>query len=28
LFPSVGLEHLHDYVDLGERISVLAGRRR
>ena len=28
MFPSVGLEHLHDYVDLGERISVLAGRRR
>lgn len=27
MFPSVGLEHLHDYVDLGERISVLAGRR-
>jgi SAM-dependent methyltransferase len=28
MFPSVGLEHLHDYVDLGERISVLAGRKR
>jgi len=28
MFPSVGLEHLHDYIDLGERISVLAGRRR
>ena len=28
MFPSVDLEHLHDYVDLGERISVLAGRRR
>jgi SAM-dependent methyltransferase len=28
MFPSLGLEHLHDYVDLGERISVLAGRRR
>ncbi len=27
MFPSVGLEHLHDYVDLGERISVLAGRK-
>jgi colanic acid/amylovoran biosynthesis glycosyltransferase len=28
MFPSVGLEHLHDYVDLGERVSVLAGRKR
>jgi SAM-dependent methyltransferase len=28
LFPGVPLDHLHDYYDLGERISVLAGRRR
>ena len=28
MFPSVRLEHRHDYVDLGERISVLAGRKR
>ena len=28
MFPSVALEHLHDYVDRGESISVLAGRRR
>ena len=28
LFPSVTLEHLHDYDDLGETISVMAGRRR
>lgn len=27
LFPSADLRHLHDYTDLGERISVLAGRR-
>lgn len=27
LFPSVDLRHVHDYTDLGERISVLAGRR-
>ena len=27
LFPSVALRHIHDYTDLGERISVLAGRR-
>jgi SAM-dependent methyltransferase len=27
LFPSVGLRHLHDYSDLGERISVLSGRK-
>jgi len=26
LFPSVDLRHIHDYTDLGERISVLAGR--
>jgi SAM-dependent methyltransferase len=25
--PFVHLEHLHDYYDLGERISVLAGRK-
>lgn len=28
MFPSVALEHLHDYDDLGETISVMAGRRR
>jgi len=28
MFPSVELEHVHDYADLGERISVLAGRKR
>jgi SAM-dependent methyltransferase len=27
LFPSAALRHIHDYTDLGERISVLAGRR-
>jgi SAM-dependent methyltransferase len=27
LFPGAGLTHLHDYDDLGERISVLAGRK-
>ena len=27
LFPSVALAHVHDYDDLGETISVLAGRR-
>jgi hypothetical protein len=27
MFPSVNLAHLRDYEDLGERISVLAGRR-
>jgi len=27
LFASVGLRHVHDYMDLGERISVLAGRK-
>jgi ubiquinone/menaquinone biosynthesis C-methylase UbiE len=27
LFPFVNLEHLHDYFDLGERISVMAGRK-
>ncbi|HTY76890.1 MAG TPA: class I SAM-dependent methyltransferase [Candidatus Bathyarchaeia archaeon] len=28
LFASVALEHVHDYEDLGETISVMAGRRR
>ena len=28
LFPSVALEHVHDYDDLGETISVMAGRRQ
>ena len=28
MFPAVALEHLHDYRDRGEEISVLAGRKR
>ena len=28
LFPGVGLQHVHDYTDLGERISVMVGRKR
>jgi SAM-dependent methyltransferase len=28
VFPSIKLEHETDYYDLGERISVLAGRKR
>jgi SAM-dependent methyltransferase len=27
LFPTIGLSHLHDYSDLGERISVISGRK-
>ncbi len=27
IFPFVNLAHLHDYFDLGERISVMAGRK-
>jgi SAM-dependent methyltransferase len=27
LFPFAPLDHLHDYDDLGERISILAGRK-
>jgi SAM-dependent methyltransferase len=27
MFPLVSLMHLHDYYDLGERISVMAGRK-
>ena len=28
LFPGIRLEHEGDYLDLGERISILAGRKR
>ena len=28
MFPPIALEHLHEYDDLGETISVMAGRRR
>ena len=27
LFPAIDLAHLYDYFDVGERISVLAGRK-
>jgi SAM-dependent methyltransferase len=28
MFPGIALAHLHDYDDLGERISVFAGRKK
>ncbi len=27
MFPFAGLSHLHDYQDLGERISIMSGRK-